>query len=97
MSNNVKKCNLFRMKHDAFVNFLYTVEDLTELWGLCFIQNLDVIPFYHLFIFSRMNEQDLVVARALAAESRENSPGGSPGPLRKSPLTKIADKLNTFR
>lgn len=44
-----------------------------------------------------MNEQDLMVARALAAESRENSPGGSPGPLRKTPLSKVADKLNTFR
>lgn len=39
-----------------------------------------------------LNEQDLVVARALAAESRDSSPGGSPGPLRK-----LADKLNTFR
>lgn len=39
-----------------------------------------------------LNEQDLVVARALAAESRDNSPGGSPGPLRK-----LTDKLNTFR
>lgn len=47
---------------------------------------------------SRMlNEQDLMVARALAAESRENSPGGSPGPLRKNPLSKVVDKLNTFR
>lgn len=44
-----------------------------------------------------MNEQDLAVARALAAESRESSPGGSPGPLRKNTLTKIADRLNTFR
>ncbi|XP_072944758.1 NAD kinase-like isoform X2 [Epargyreus clarus] len=44
-----------------------------------------------------LNEQDLMVARAMAAESRENSPGGSPGPLRKTPLTKVADRLNTFR
>ncbi|XP_062531167.1 NAD kinase isoform X12 [Bombyx mori] len=44
-----------------------------------------------------MNEQDLMVARALAAESRENSPGGSPGPLRKTHLTKVIDKLQTFR
>lgn len=44
-----------------------------------------------------MNEQDLMVARALAAESKENSPGGSPGPLRKTVLTNLADKLNTFR
>lgn len=44
-----------------------------------------------------LNEQDLVVARALASESRENSPGGSPGPLRKNPLNKVVDKLKTFR
>ncbi|CAG4951602.1 unnamed protein product [Colias eurytheme] len=44
-----------------------------------------------------LNEQDLMVARALAAESRENSPGGSPGPLRKNPLSGVIDKLNTFR
>ncbi|CAF4929228.1 unnamed protein product [Pieris macdunnoughi] len=44
-----------------------------------------------------LNEQDLMVARALAAESRDSSPGGSPGPLRKNPLNNIADKLNTFR
>ncbi|CAH4030173.1 unnamed protein product [Pieris brassicae] len=43
-----------------------------------------------------LNEQDLMVARALAAESRDSSPGGSPGPLRKNPLKNIADKLNTF-
>ncbi|GBP28390.1 hypothetical protein EVAR_102963_1 [Eumeta japonica] len=44
-----------------------------------------------------LNEQDLMVARALAAESRENSPGSSPGPLRKTPITNLTDKLNTFR
>ncbi|XP_049876113.1 NAD kinase-like isoform X3 [Pectinophora gossypiella] len=44
-----------------------------------------------------LNEQDLAVARAIAAESRETSPGGSPGPLRKNPLTKVIDKLQTFR
>lgn len=44
-----------------------------------------------------MNEQDLAVARAIAAESKESSPGGSPGPLRKTVLTNLADKLNTFR
>ncbi|XP_022835223.1 NAD kinase-like isoform X4 [Spodoptera litura] len=44
-----------------------------------------------------MNEQDLMVARALAAESKESSPGGSPGPLRKTVLTNLADRLNTFR
>ncbi|XP_028158227.1 NAD kinase-like isoform X2 [Ostrinia furnacalis] len=47
--------------------------------------------------FLIMNEQDLMVARALAAETKENSPGGSPGPLRKTLLTKVADRLNTFR
>lgn len=44
-----------------------------------------------------MNEQDLMVARALAAESKENSPGGSPGPLRKTALSKVVDRLQTFR
>lgn len=44
-----------------------------------------------------MHEQDLAVARALAAESRESSPGGSPAPLRKTIITNLADKLNTFR
>ncbi|CAK1555881.1 unnamed protein product [Leptosia nina] len=44
-----------------------------------------------------LNEQDLIVARALAAESRDSSPGGSPGPLRKNPLNNVGDKLNTFR
>lgn len=44
-----------------------------------------------------LNEQDLVMARALAADSQENSPGSSPAPLRKTHLTNLADKLNTFR
>ncbi|XP_041981942.1 NAD kinase-like isoform X3 [Aricia agestis] len=44
-----------------------------------------------------LNEQDLVIARALVAESRDSSPGGSPGPLRKTAVTKFGDKLNTFR
>ncbi|XP_073961765.1 NAD kinase-like isoform X3 [Choristoneura fumiferana] len=46
-----------------------------------------------------LNEQDLMVARAMVAESksREHSPGGSPAPLRKTPLTKLDDRLKTFR
>ncbi|KAI8439266.1 hypothetical protein MSG28_013103 [Choristoneura fumiferana] len=45
-----------------------------------------------------LNEQDLMVARAMVAESksREHSPGGSPAPLRKTPLTKLDDRLKTF-
>lgn len=44
-----------------------------------------------------LNEQDLMIARAMAAESRENSPSGSPGPLRKHPIKSIIEKTNNFR
>ncbi|KPJ02373.1 Polycomb protein eed-A [Papilio xuthus] len=67
--------------------------NLTSSRLCCDVNRTRVDP-YHL---KMLNEQDLVVARALAAESRENSPGGSPGPLRKNPLNKVVDKLKTFR
>ncbi|CAG9564978.1 unnamed protein product [Danaus chrysippus] len=38
-----------------------------------------------------------MIARAMAAESRENSPSGSPGPLRKHPIKSIIEKTNNFR
>ncbi|XP_077284127.1 NAD kinase-like isoform X3 [Arctopsyche grandis] len=44
-----------------------------------------------------MNEQDLIKARAMVENSKDNSPGGSPGPLRKTMPTLLQDKLKTFR
>lgn len=43
-----------------------------------------------------MNEEDIALARLIVAESQE-SPGGSPAPLRKNLLSKLKDKTNTFR
>lgn len=45
----------------------------------------------------KMNEIDLLKARAIVANSRESSPGGSPTPLRKTPMIQLQDKLKTFR
>lgn len=42
-----------------------------------------------------MKEEDIALAKLIVAESE--SPGGSPAPLRKSLLTKLKDKSNTFR
>lgn len=47
-----------------------------------------------------MKEEDLVMARAIVAESMENgqaSPGGSPAPLKKTLITKVQDKASLFR
>lgn len=44
-----------------------------------------------------MNEHDLMKARAMVENSKDNSPGGSPGPLRKTMPTHLQDKLKTFR
>lgn len=41
-----------------------------------------------------MKEEDIALAKLIVAESEE---GGSPAPLRKSLVTKLKDKTNTFR
>lgn len=43
-----------------------------------------------------MKEEDIALAKLIVAESEE-SPAGSPAPLRKTLLTKLKDKTNTFR
>lgn len=42
-----------------------------------------------------MNEEDLALARVLVSESE--SPGGSPAPLRKTPITQMKDRSQAFR
>lgn len=44
-----------------------------------------------------MKEEDIALAKLIVAESEEASPGCSPAPLRKTLLTKLKDKTNTFR
>lgn len=44
-----------------------------------------------------MNEEDLALARVLVLESETESPGGSPAPLRKTPITQMKDRTQAFR
>lgn len=44
-----------------------------------------------------MKEEDLVLARAIVAESEQASPGASPAPLRRTRVTELIDKSKQFR
>lgn len=44
-----------------------------------------------------MKEEDLALARAMVADSESESPYGSPSPLRKTPITEMKNRTQTFR
>lgn len=44
-----------------------------------------------------MKEEDLAMARVLVLESEAESPGGSPAPLRKTPITQMHNRTQAFR
>lgn len=48
-----------------------------------------------------MDERDLKLARAIVEEEEARnkgaSPGGSPAPLKKTPVGKVVEKMNAFR
>lgn len=49
-----------------------------------------------------MDERDLQLARAMVEEeeamrNKGTSPGGSPAPLKKTPVGKVMEKMNAFR
>lgn len=44
-----------------------------------------------------MKEEDLALARVLVLESENDSPYGSPSPLRKTPITEMKNRTQTFR
>lgn len=53
---------------------------------------LQIVLFQKYF---EMKEEDLILARAIVAESE--SPGASPAPLRKSRVAELRDKAHQFR
>lgn len=44
-----------------------------------------------------MKEEDLALARAIVADSKQSSPGASPTPLRRTRVAELIDKTKQFR